>query len=78
MISDDNALGPSTPASANAYAPEFVNAGSGEYEAVKTGKKVYVKRIDVKKCLELIKKNGSKYENTWKNGKLIEPRLKNK
>ena len=37
-----------------AITPEFENAGSGSYESI-TGKKVFVKRIDVRACLELIK-----------------------
>jgi hypothetical protein len=35
---------------------EFENAGSGSYTS-STGKKVFVKRINVKNCLELIKSN---------------------
>ena len=37
-----------------AITPEFGNAGSGTYTS-RTGLKVYVKRIDVKTCLNLIK-----------------------
>jgi len=37
-----------------AITPEFENAGSGDYTS-RTGKKVYVKRINVKTCLKLIK-----------------------
>jgi len=39
-----------------ALTPEFENAGSGSYTS-STGKKVFVKRINVKNCLELIKSN---------------------
>ena len=35
--------------------PEFKKAASGEYVAVKTEKKVYVKRINVEAILKLIK-----------------------
>lgn len=37
-----------------AITPDFDNAGSGSYTSL-TGKKVFVKRIDVKDCLEIIK-----------------------
>ncbi len=37
-----------------AITPEFDNAGSGSYESI-TGRKVFVKRINVKTCLTLIK-----------------------
>jgi len=39
-----------------ALTPEFENVGSGSYTS-STGKKVFVKRINVKNCLELIKSN---------------------
>ena len=37
-----------------AITPEFENAGSGSYTSI-TGKKVFVKRINVKTCLKLLK-----------------------
>ena len=41
-----------------ALTPKFENAGSGSYTS-RTGKKVFVKRINIKNCLELIKSNNT-------------------
>jgi len=50
-----------------AITPEFGNAGSGTYTS-RTGLKVYVKRIDVKTCLNLMKtKNFNDLETEVKN-----------
>ena len=38
-----------------AITPEFGDAKSGTYESTKTKKKVFVKRINVERCLELLK-----------------------
>jgi len=49
-------------------ATEFENAGSGSYISI-TRKKVFVKRIDVKSCLELIKSKNfeelKRQVNSW-------------